>query len=114
MLFAIIVITSYGVNVSKYIINEKKIIIVAPFYSKVISINEIKRIEIIPNTKLSGMIRVFGIGGLFGYYGKFRSIDLGQLFFYASKNSNYVLIELKTGNKLVITPDDLDMINHIK
>jgi hypothetical protein len=52
------------------------------------------------------VIRTGGIGGLFGYYGWFRSSNLGSIFYYATQSKNRILIELNDGEKIMITPDD--------
>lgn len=59
------------------------------------------------------MIRTFGVGGLFGNYGKFYTQGLGNITMYGTQNKNFILI--KTENKkILITPDDLRIIDHLK
>ena len=49
--------------------------------------------------------RIFGVGGLFGYFGRYSNHKIGKLNMYATRRNNTVLVE--TGNKkIILTPDD--------
>jgi hypothetical protein len=55
---------------------------------------------------ISGASRVLGNGGLFGYYGLFRTPKLGTCHWYVTNRNNAVLLFL--GEKtVVISPDDV-------
>lgn len=55
---------------------------------------------------LRGCIRVFGSGGLFGYYGLFRTSALGTIPWYLTNRQNMVLVRgLKTA---MFSPDDVE------
>jgi hypothetical protein len=61
------------------------------------------------------IFRVFGVGGLFGYYGLFYNLTFGWTWWYASQNKNYVLLELQNGRKVILTPDNPEeFINALK
>lgn len=61
------------------------------------------------------IFRVFGVGGLFGYYGLFYNLTFGWTWWYASQNKNYVLLELQNGKKVILTPDNPEeFINALK
>ncbi len=68
----------------------------------------IKSVEIIDKEKLKGSIRTFGVGGLFGYFGKFYNSSFGAMTWYATRRSNYVLIKTSTNKKIIITPNNPD------
>ena len=54
----------------------------------------------------NGSIRLFGNGGLFGYYGLFRTAKLGKCTWYVTNRANSVVIV--TGAKTaVFSPDDV-------
>jgi len=57
----------------------------------------------LPRSAVSGALRVFGCGGLFGWYGRFRSSALGPFRLYATRTSGYVAVETTEG-LLVFTP----------
>jgi hypothetical protein len=54
----------------------------------------------------NGSIRLFGNGGLFGYYGLFRTAKLGKCTWYVTNRANSVVIV--TGAKTaIVSPDDV-------
>ena len=59
-------------------------------------------------------IRTFGVGGLFGYYGKFRNKTFGNMTWFATQQKNYLIFETTNNQKIVLTPDDTDMIKEIQ
>lgn len=63
-------------------------------------------IEVLDKEKLNATIRLFGVGGLFGYYGKFRNKQLGTMTWYATRRDHAVLVKTNEGKKIVLTPDD--------
>lgn len=52
-----------------------------------------------------GAIRLFGDGGLFGYYGLFRTARLGKSHWYMTNRSNAVVVRT-TDRVVVVSPDD--------
>ncbi|MDI1235468.1 MAG: PH domain-containing protein [bacterium] len=75
---------------------------------------EISEVLALQRSDLTGTIRTFGVGGLFGYFGKFRNKKYGKMNWYASQSKNYLLLILKNGEKIIITPDDLNLLNLLK
>jgi hypothetical protein len=59
----------------------------------------------ISNGDMGLTIRTFGVGGLFGYFGKFSNTKIGRLTMYATRRNNSVLIET-TSKKIILSPDD--------
>lgn len=52
-----------------------------------------------------GSIRTLGIGGLFGFIGRFHNAVLGSYKAYATNELNTVVLEF-ADEKIVVTPDD--------
>lgn len=68
-----------------------------------IPFSEIVEIKSLEKNELSGSIRLFGSGGLFGYFGRFSNKKLGIYFLYTSNLKELLLI--KTSKKIyVISP----------
>ena len=44
---------------------------------------------------LSGSLKIFGMGGLFGYYGLFRSPTLGSYRLHATRSGGLVLVRTR-------------------
>jgi hypothetical protein len=56
---------------------------------------------------LSGCIRLFGSGGLFGWYGLFRTSKLGKCTWYITNRNNAVVL-ITGARTVVISPDDVE------
>ncbi|MDQ2751713.1 MAG: PH domain-containing protein [Bacteroidota bacterium] len=105
-LLLIIYVITYCYHPVSYQIKNKSIVVHRYASNVVLSPNEIKHVEIIPSQKLRGSIRIFGVGGLYGYFGQFSNRDLGYMTWYATQRVNEViLIELNNHKKIIITPD---------
>lgn len=63
-------------------------------------------ISMLSNKDMSGAVRTFGNGGLFGYTGKYYNSRFGKMTWYCTKRKNYLLIILTNNKKIVITPDN--------
>jgi hypothetical protein len=89
----------YRITANKLIINRliKKVIL---------DKSEILNVVLLTNEDLKWTIRTYGVGGLFGYFGKFRNSKIGNMTWYATRRNNAILINLKDGQKIVITPDN--------
>jgi hypothetical protein len=68
--------------------------------------NQIKSVELLDKEQLAWVIRTFGVGGLFGYYGKFANSKLGSMTWYATRRDKTVLIETLDNKKIILTPDE--------
>jgi len=109
-----IYLVSFGLCTWSYRVDEKSLVIVAPFYNKTISKQDIQTAELIDKDKLGSVIRTFGNGGLFGYYGWYSSSNIGPFFFYGTQHKNRILIQMKNGEKYIITPDDVSILAALK
>ncbi len=98
-------IISYSFSPKNYSITDENIIINRLFSNKEIRISSIHKVQELNNNELFCSIRTFGVGGLFGYFGKFWVSKLGSMTWYATKRNDAVLIE--TGSKkYILTPDE--------
>lgn len=68
--------------------------------------SHIKSLQLLDKKKLKGAIRTFGVGGLFGYYGKFANSTLGSMTWYATRMDKAILIETIANKKIIVTPDE--------
>lgn len=115
MLFLLLIfIFSYLFAPKAYKISEDALIVIRPFSNKKFMFSNIKEVRFIENSFKTAGIRTFGVGGLFGYYGKFYFNNIGSVNMYATKFKNRVLITLKDDKKIIITPDDLNFSSDLK
>lgn len=66
-------------------------------------IKNIESIEAIDQSRLKGSIRIFGVGGFFGSWGRFRGPQIGRYRLYATQFKNLFLIRTTTGERIVIS-----------
>lgn len=66
----------------------------------------IAKTELLAKDQTSWSVRTFGVGGLFGYFGKFANSKLGSMTWYATRKDRMVLVLSTNNKKIIITPDD--------
>ncbi len=89
-----------------YRTTDNKLIINRLIKKVILDKSEVLNVELLTNEDLKWTIRTFGVGGLFGYFGKFRNSKIGNMTWYATRRNHAILINLKDGQKIVITPDN--------
>lgn len=114
LLFIAILLGSFLFAPQSYSLSNNEIIINRPIKNRKINIYDIEEVRIIPDTEIKGLIRTFGVGGVFGYFGKHYNSKLGNITLYATQRKNYILIQMKQGKKIIITPNDIKMLEKIK
>ena len=68
--------------------------------------DSVSAVRILEHKEMGFTLRLFGVGGLFGYFGMFRNARLGNFRMLGTRRNKALLIETITGKKFVITPDD--------
>ena len=104
----------YAFRPVAYTVTESLIIIKRPAGNVTIPAETVRDVYRASKDSMGWMLRTFGNGGLFGYYGHFRSSNLGNLVLYATRRDRYVILELNDRRKIVLTPDDPGMVGEIK
>ena len=89
-----------------YKLTDDKLIIHRPLSDIKINRTEIKNVEQLDKEKLSWAVRIFGVGGLFGYWGKFSNIKLGSMTWYATRRNDAILVTTIYNKKIVLTPNE--------
>jgi len=95
---------TWGFSIRNYSLEDGKLVIHRPLGSRKIALSpELTAFQDPDAAK--GALRLWGNGGVFGYYGTFRSGRLGTFSAYATDWKFGVVV--KTGGKtFVLTPDD--------
>jgi hypothetical protein len=96
-----------------YLVESDRIKIIRPIDKVDITFNNISSIRLVDKSEIKTLIRTFGVGGLFGYYGHYYSSSLGKLTLYNTQRKNLLLIEQKVGRKILLSPDDTRMVETI-
>jgi hypothetical protein len=108
ILLLIVYLICWHLKPLSYEIKAEEIIIRRLIKSVHINRTDIENLTLIDKDKLSGTIRTFGVGGLFGWYGKFSNNELGDMSWYLTRRDKPILIISKTGKKILISPDDAE------
>ena len=97
---------TFSLRPISYKLTDDKLIIHRPLSDIKIIRAEIQNVEQLDKEKLSWAFRVFGVGGLFGYWGKFSNTKLGSMTWYATRRNNAVLITTIYNKKIILTPNE--------
>src|SRR4051812_6330555 len=77
-LFLLLIALTYAYSPRAYIISDRSIIIKRLIKTAVFLLKDIREARPATKEDLRGCIRLFGNGGLFGYYGWFYTAKLGK------------------------------------
>jgi hypothetical protein len=102
----LILVITYGFSPKAYALEDRQLIIYRPFQNKLYATEGILTVSLVDKKELKKSIRVFGVGGLFGYFGLFRNSRYGTMIWYATRRDQFVVIERANGRTIVLTPDD--------
>jgi hypothetical protein len=90
-------------GVRGYSIRGKKLIIHRLGWTTEFSLDNLIKVYVNPKA-MRGSIRAFGIGGFFGYTGRFSNNHIGRFHAYVTDTKKCVILELGA-EKIVVTPD---------
>ncbi|PAU93231.1 hypothetical protein CK503_12465 [Aliifodinibius salipaludis] len=99
-----IILGALGFGIFGYHIQDGQLKILRLGWSKDIDLSKITEVEFKPNA-MTGSVRTFGIGGLFGYIGYFRNSILKSYKAYVTHRDKTVVLTTEEG-EVVISPDD--------
>ena len=96
---------SWGLAPSGYTVDGQTLTVKRPLGDEVIQRAEITGARMFEEADSEGMSRTGGNGGLFGYYGKFKSDKLGEHRWYVTDTARRVVVETREG-AVVVSPED--------
>lgn len=102
----IILLLTYGFSPKRYGLQDRQLVIYRPFQNKIYATEDMHSVSIVSKEEMKGSMRVFGVGGLFGYFGLFRNSRYGTMIWYATRRDQFVVIERSNGRTIILTPDD--------
>lgn len=109
-----LVVFCYAYRPAGYLVTDDHLVIKRPAGNVVIPASEIAEVRVLTRDDIKGLVRTFGVGGMFGYYGKHYNFRLGHTTWYATRRNNLVLIRLNDKRKIVLSPDDIRMAAHLE
>ena len=106
-LAALLMFTAYAYSPRGYSTAEGSIIVDRLIGNVRIALDDVREARAATPDDFRGCIRLFGSGGLFGYYGLFLTSKLGRSTWYVTNRSKAVVVT--AGAKTtVFSPDDVD------
>ncbi|KAA9333805.1 PH domain-containing protein [Adhaeribacter soli] len=111
-----VLVLSYGFAPQYYLLTPEELVIKRLFKDVHLKRSEIKTVELLPEARKLRWttVRTFGSGGFFGYFGKFWNRTFGGMTWYLNNFRNVVLVETYAGKKLLLSPDNPDMIDNLQ
>jgi hypothetical protein len=103
--FAGLLVVTYLYSITGYTVDTDFVIVNRPLYNVKIKRSDITEHRVLTDEEMKWSIRTFGVGGLFGYLGRFTNSNIGSMTWYATRRGNYVLL-VAGGKKIVLTPDE--------
>jgi hypothetical protein len=89
-----------------YFVDSHQLVIHRLLNNVVIERSRISTVSLLDIKEIRGSVRTFGVGGLFGYFGRFYRYGIGSMTWYATRRNHLVLIVTHDGQKIIVTPDD--------
>jgi len=113
-IFAGIVLVTWLYSTQGYSVRDGELVIHRPWKPVTIPLSDIRSVQLVsPQDTFSGL-RVFGVGGLFGYYGTFFLPGLGGFVrFYLRNRENPILLDTTRG-RLLVSPDSSGLVWEIQ
>lgn len=98
---------TYVYRVTGYTLTASKLTIHRPISDVTYSRQTIESVRIVTKEQLKFTIRTFGVGGFWGYFGKFYNSVYGKMTWYVTRRDQLVLIKTEK-NTILLSPDDID------
>lgn len=114
LFFVAILLGSWLYAPQSYTLDNSELTINRPIGKVKFKLSDITQVRTLADNETKGTIRTFGVGGLFGYFGKFHTPGIGHSTFYATQRKNKILIITNSDKKIIITPDDISLADKLK
>jgi hypothetical protein len=103
----LVIVLSYAYSPRGYEVADGAIIIRRLIGKIRVPLDSVREARLAGPDDFRGCIRLFGSGGLFGYYGLFRTSTLGRSSWYMTDRSHAVVLIAGT-KTILVSPDDTD------
>ncbi len=104
---AAVIILGYVFSPQGYAVIDRVLLVKRLVGEVRIPLNELKEVRAVTPEDLKGGIRLWGSGGLFGYYGIFRTSKLGKCRWFVT-NRRKMTVVVTASKTTLYSPDDVD------
>ena len=105
VLLLLVYLRSYLLSPLGYEVTHNEIIIHRRLRDIILKRGDIANIELADDNRLKHAVRILGVGGFFGYFGRYFNREMGVMTWYATRRNKTVLISTHNNKKIVLTPD---------
>jgi hypothetical protein len=106
-LSALTVVLSYAYSPRGYALRERSIVVKRLIGGTRIPLEQVREARRTTSDDLRGCMRLWGSGGMFGYYGLFRTSKLKKCWWYVTDRRNTVVV-ITDATTALFSPDDVD------
>ena len=99
-------VITYAFKPKDYELTAKYLIINRVIYNVKINREDIRSIEKVSSEQMKLTVRTFGVGGLFGYFGKFYNKSIGKMTFYTTQRNKRILVKTMNDKNIILSPDE--------
>ncbi len=103
----LVLVLSYAYSPRAYRVSEKAIVVKRLIGNVRVPLESLRAARRMEADDLRGCIRLWGSGGLFGYFGLFRTTKLGRCTWYATNRKNLTVV-VGARKTTVYSPDDTE------
>ncbi|HWQ55997.1 MAG TPA: PH domain-containing protein [Bryobacteraceae bacterium] len=103
----VIILVTYAYSPRAYVVAERSIIVERLVGKARVPLEDVREVRAATSGDFRGSIRLWASGGLFGYFGWFRTSTLGRSLWYLTNRRTAVIIVTDTRTTL-FSPDDVD------
>ncbi|HXP89260.1 MAG TPA: PH domain-containing protein [Bryobacteraceae bacterium] len=103
----LVIALAYAYSPRGYTIADRSVLIKRPIGNVRVPLDDVREARPASSDDYSGCIRLWGSGGLFGYYGLFRTDKLGRCTWYATDRSRAVVL-ITAAKTALFSPDDVE------
>jgi hypothetical protein len=92
----------------RYVITDDELVIVRCVWNVRIQRTDIRNVSTLEQKDIAGVIRTFGVGGVFGYYGNFAGRSIGPMTWFVTRRDKLVLVKTAGNRNIILSPDQRD------
>ncbi len=92
-----------------YSITDQEVIIHRLWKDVKISRTAIQNVELLDKDFSKNVLRTFGVGGFWGYWGRFSDASIGNMTWYVTRRDKMVLLKILDNKKVILSPDEVEI-----
>ena len=108
VVLALVLLAAYAYSPRGYTIEGNAILVKRLIGDFHVALDSLREARAAGENELRGCVRLWGSGGLFGYYGWFRTSQLGTSRWFLTNRGKAVVLVPAGSRPILVSPDDVD------